>query len=265
MRDKMVADRGVGGTGATGARLPKTFAHDPYVMLSMIYDTVIATLKLSGRDAWAMIGESQAEYGIITGSSSVSLVSIPGVTHQVSVADGMIKVEHWLTHGRKHPTEGTIRYAKPVWGLVALPWHFGHRFGGQLAEVRQLVSKWDACIKLAGIAIGGMAMQPVMTPEATREWWSAYYQLLIAIEVIQEYPHPDTWQLLAGGIKAAVRESVETIQKGAEEAAKVAGQAAAEIGKTAGMVAGGFSEGFFGQAGMTAYLAVAVAIAVAVS
>ncbi len=263
MRDKMVADRGVGGTGATGARLPKTFAHDPYVMLSMIYDTVIATLKLSARDSYAFLGASPSEYRQLTGENAPGGIQVPGVTQTVSPSLATLKVEEWLTRGRKHPTDNTVRYVKPSWGFVAVPWHYGYRFG-QLAEIRQLVGKWDECIRQAGIAIGGMSMQPVMTPAATREWWSAYYQLMIAIEVIQEYPHPDTWQLLAGGVKAAVKESVETIQKGAEEAAKVAGAAAAEIGKTAGMVVGGAAEGFFSQAGMTAYLAVAVAIAVAV-
>jgi hypothetical protein len=264
LRTTLVKERGESTTGRTGASLPKTFAHEPFIWLAELFPDVRRALELEGDSAFAFIGKSQTEYMQLTGAYGSPLDAIGAlgtgfVDRQAAYAAAIsvkdIPLTEWMARGKLYGDDATIRLFKPAGFPFSIPYHIGgvkSSADGREA-LRYLLGKWNECIRQAGVALGNMARFPTMGPDQTREWWSAMYQLMTAIAVTVELPRPD----FAERFKAAARHALD---KSAEAAGQLAADAATFIGDVTGTATEGFTRGFFENAGMTSYLVVGLAI-----
>lgn len=269
LRTTLVKERGEATQGRTGASLPKTYAHEPFIWLAELFPDVLKALELEGDSAFAFIGRGATEYYQLTGAYGEATAALDvysgsfvdkRAAYDAALAVKDIPLTDWIARGKLYGDDATIRLFKPAGFPIAIPYHIGgvkSSADGREA-LRFLLGKWNECIRQAGVALGNMARFPVMGAEQTREWWSAMYQLMTAIAVTIELPRPD----FATRFKAAARHALD---KSAEAAGELAAEAATFIGDVTGTATQGFTRGFFEEAGLTAYLVVGLAIVVAVN
>lgn len=264
IRGELVKARGRGATGRTGADLPPTFAHEPFIFLALLWPSFMEAVKTAG-------GGFKHAYPAGPPSSNAQKI-----LRRIDSPDatGAVELEKWLSSAKPAGDDPSVRYVtSSLTSMVSIPVAYGHtnralEWSGRdpdVAMVRSVLVKWNVAIKMAGLCLEKMGTHPTLTPDQTVDWWSAMYQLLVAMEVVIENPPPTLGAQVIGGIKKAAEESVKATQEILAVGSDLAGRAAAEVAKSAGIAAGAAAKGFFDQAGMTAYLVVAVCIAVALA
>jgi hypothetical protein len=263
LQSALVSERGANGNDG-GRPVPVTYPYEPFVVLAQLHDTMVRAIKVANANSgWALSP---------TGDRSVGVRTAAGIT-----------IEEWLMRAKPRGDDASVRYYAPpnVLAQVEVAWTVGldgvwavngssviidPDIRPQREEVRVLVGAWNAAIKQAGELLVRMLTHPGrLTDAETAAWWGRLRSLAVRLDVSREYPRPGFWDRVKGALREAGTKSVAAAEDIVGVGSKVAGQAAAELAKTAGIAAGSFTEGFFDQAGLTAYVVVGIAIAVALS
>ena len=262
LRTKLVRERGQGAVGTTGAPLPRMHGADAFAMLALVYEDLLEALKRANAGTMVALRGLNLDRYVAINESIFHGQYNPALDYPER-----IELARWVTHGRKMASDAPL--ARDV--LVGesgrrFPYYLepGSANQEQPYEVGNLMDRWDRCIRLAGLALVNI-LRPEMSAVETVEFWKSYYNLILALEVMIETPRASAWDRVKGAAAFAAIKSGEALQDATEAAAELAGRAAAEIAETAGKAAGAAAKGFFDQAGMTAILAVGVAIYIAMN
>lgn len=289
LRDKMTKERGVGGVGRTGANLPVTQVADMLYMLALVYEDVIRAIVTAnhGEDV-AYPGASGAPSvegpGLLDSALAFVGGGATGGAAAAAARAARIDVRTWVVHGRRidgYPLARAVEASPEAIGSgaswmqgtltaagvqgVTVPYHLypGRLAQEQPAMIGNIMDRWDTCVRFAAERITLLAVAPTLKGANLSEWWSHFYNLLVAVEVVIESPPPSTMQLIAGATVFAAVKAGKAVQELTVGASHVAGQIAGELANTAGQVAGNAFSGFLGQVGLVGIMAVAVAILVA--
>lgn len=289
-RNGLLAKNGSSGVvGPSGATLPKMSPFEAMELVSWILDDVIAAIGKAGY-GHAKLGKDEAERkkieearrggipgGLPTWFAAVPVVGLAGVVAADYALGGSstsetITVSDWLVKGRHIPGAAHVRnvplaVAYPniqasgvegFFGSGGIPFHVSN---GDV-EVAFLIGRWQPLIQATAEAIAMYAFNPSLRGDALKQWWAAYYAMMIAIEVVIAHPRPSTAERIRGGLKYAARTTLKFIE---EDVADAAGRVIAVGAATVGKAAGSAASGFFDEAGATAYIVAGVAIFVALN
>jgi hypothetical protein len=259
IRDAMVKTRGAIGLSSQGRTLPKLGAWDLYGMIVALVPSIVSALERA------------------TGSKDARLVAVPG---------GLADQVRWLeAHGVKDENPAAIfggsspkapRIAIDLWmsgrkttdPMVRVyagdmgSYRIDHKqFDGKLQAVDLAVSYQliieRAAMNAATFTIGGPSLP------AVEESFSRLWQLFVALESAgATEPDAGLWDRVTDAAKKAAVGTGEWIQRAASTGGDLAGRVLAEAAQTVGEAAGSATSGFFDQAGLTAWIVVAAAIAV---
>jgi len=255
IRTQWVTERGAGPSGRTGAVLPRMHATDGVTLLAHVTDEFLRALAKANDEDVAKIGSDDA-------ANRRWFDAIQRVRTAADRPDLTKDLRTWLAMGKfRSGSRRSVRWFEQQIGPMkgGVPYHLGGRLGGT-AEVDNLVGKWDRLIQLIAGHVASGVRFPHVPDDQVVEFWSAYYQLLIAMEVVIEVPDPSLSERLKGAIKHAARETLTFVEDAAEAGGELAGRGLAAGAKIVGKAAGGGIAGFFAEAGMTAILVVALGV-----
>lgn len=254
--NRLVADGlargGQGGVSRNGNPLPVTTPAHQLVVLAAIHDELVKAISHLCSGSSAKLVDFADVVNGYTDKPSVSFDVWVTLCRPIEGSNG-------LTRNAPRLSKGAVETALAEHGIV-LNTGVGYRVETrQQAAVSNIANKSDRCYQLAAAAQKAGRVQ--LGPDEVKEWWSAVYQLFIAVEVGQEIPTPGLFDRIVGGIKYAARGTAEWVSDEAVPAvSELAGQLAAGAGKAIGQGIGAGTKGFFETAGLTAWIVVIAAV-----
>lgn len=273
IRDGLVAKQGAAASGNSGI-LPRTFAHDPFILLAEVYTSVESALvKMAGAN-YAVHGKLIDKYNSLSAVRSFTVqdpddnsraewekvakgdTGILGISQPLPPGErATVDLVEWISKGKAAGGDSQWRFVGGAETAYRLGTH-EHK-----AQVVFIVSRWDRCVALAAKALATLPTHPQLSEIETNEWWSAYKLLLTCLDVANDLP-PDEglWERIKGATKYSARETAEFAKGIVKDTSELAGGAAAELAALTGEALGRGVKGFTDEAGLTAYVVVAGAV-----
>lgn len=249
LRDELLAERGPGGPGANAKpgdpwTLPRTRPFDCLAILGELQPEVVRAIKKHNdvMVAWAAPPKN-----------------MPAVTLGIGHATPSVDVYLLGLPAAQEPLIRLVGGTTGQWWRAVTGTGYGEK--NQDEALSYILSKWDACMKLAA---GGFAAMPLtgsyLSATTTTEWWRALYALCIAIEVVVSTPSPGLWDRIKSGVKYAADETVKELADAGQELVKATADAAAEVTNWTAETLGQALHKFVANLGLAGWIFVAAGI-----